>query len=109
MIEWLLNLFQDRTFGAQRDAQWKNVRTEHLKKFPECAVCGKVGKIIANNVHHCIPVHIDKSRELDIENNLITLCREDHYTFGHLKSWFSYEKDIKKISQEWREKIRNRP
>ena len=101
--------WQDRLFGSVRSSKWSKIRREHLAKFPECAVCGKKGKIVANNVHHCIPVHIDKSRELDIENNLITLCREDHFTFGHLKSWASYEKDIKNIAKEWREKIKTRP
>ena len=100
---------EDRTFGAARSPQWPKVRAEHLKKFPNCALCGSSKDL---NVHHVIPVHVDKSKEL-LFDNLITLCDNEskgcHIRFGHLFSYFSWNVAIKEDAKNWGEKIKNRP
>lgn len=71
---------------AKRSSKWPKVRSEHLKKNPECAVCGGTSKL---EVHHIIPIHIDSTLEL-YAGNLITLCESKkygincHLAVGHL-------------------------
>jgi hypothetical protein len=81
----------------KRSQKWAALRKEHLAKQPECQACGKSLNL---QVHHIIPLHIDKTRELD-PDNLITLCENVkssvfcHYTFGHLGiSWLKYDPNI---------------
>ena len=99
---WFLNRFK---FGA-RSAQWPKVRAEYLKTNPVCQVCGSSVK---PEVHHIIPVHIDPSKELELDN-LITLCdKYCHFIFGHLMNWRSYNPDIIKDAQLYYQKIKERP
>ena len=108
-IEWLQDTFQNRTLGARRSSEWREVRNKHIESHPECAVCGKEGKLLkANQVHHCIPFSVDQSKELE-PSNLITLCPEHHLTFGHLQWFGSHNPDIIKDAKIWRDKINNRP
>jgi 5-methylcytosine-specific restriction endonuclease McrA len=60
---------------ARRDRRWPRVRREHLKKEPRCRVCNGKRK---REVHHVVPVHIDRSLEL-APGNLITLCESKRY------------------------------
>ena len=106
MINFIRQFFQPR-FGG-RSPKWRKVRKAYLKKHPVCAVCSKTGKIISNEIHHIVPVNIDKSKELE-ESNFITLCREHHFLFGHFNSWYSFNKNVKKDAKEWKNKIKNRP
>lgn len=80
----------------QRSSGWSALRKRHLKKQPTCQACGKKSQLA---VHHIIPLHVDKSKELD-PTNLITLCENPHstfchYTFGHLGiSWWKYDPNV---------------
>ncbi len=110
MWQWLVNLFvrtEDRLFGAQRSSQWPRVRSEYLKKYPICEICGTKKDL---NVHHKIPVHVNQSQELN-PDNLITLCEGNgcHLRFGHLYNFRSFNSDIKTDAILWNKKIRNRP
>jgi hypothetical protein len=46
--------------------------------------------------------------ELD-RANLITLCRDHHFWFGHLGSWSSWNANVREDAAIWRAKIANRP
>jgi 5-methylcytosine-specific restriction endonuclease McrA len=106
MINFILNLFQ--RFGG-RNPKWREVRKIHLSIHNCCEVCGKKGSILNPlEVHHIVPVNMDKRLELDT-NNLITLCREHHLLFGHLNSWKSYNQEVKEDSKLWKNKIKSRP
>ena len=94
----------DTLFGSTRHKNWPKLRKEWLRGHPNCAVCDKPAK----TVHHKIPVHIDKSKELRIDN-LITLCSHCHLIFGHLKSFYSYNNNIDNDSLIWKLRIQNRP
>jgi hypothetical protein len=79
-----------------RSGGWNALRKRHLAKQPTCQACGKKSQLA---VHHIIPLHVDKTKELD-PTNLITLCENPHstfchYTFGHLGiSWLRYDPNI---------------
>lgn len=101
MINWFLNLFQNRTYGVARSSRWKTVRKEFLILHPTCAVCGTKKDL---EVHHKIPVFVDKMLELD-SKNLITLCSTHHLWVGHLGSWKSYNQTVVDDSIYWLGKI----
>lgn len=71
-----------------RSSQWPRVRREHLRKIPYCQACGGTEGL---EVHHVVPVHFDKTKELE-PSNLMTLCekRGCHFAFGHLYDWRGY-------------------
>lgn len=95
-----------KTYGSERSPRWRKVRQEFLEMNPCCAVCGR--KDLQSNVHHKIPFHIRPDLELE-EENLITLCRDHHFLFGHLMQWKSYNKDIIEDATAWNKKIKSRP
>ena len=106
MINWIISLFQ--RFGGGRSSKWRKIRAEYIKINPVCEVCGKKRTLFNSlEVHHVIPVSIDKTKELD-DNNLITFCREHHFLFGHLRYWKSYNKEAKQDTIIWRNKIKYR-
>lgn len=84
-----------------RSSHWPALRDQWLKDHPTCAACGCSKRL---QVHHKIPVHVNRSLELT-PANLITLCEhtEDpltkpdshcHLRFGHLGNWFNYNKNV---------------
>ncbi len=106
-IKWFFGLFFRKPvvkLSNKRSGKWRSVRKKHLLKQPNCAVCGKRSEV----VHHIIPFHIDRSKELDA-NNLITLCEDHHLLFGHLFCWSSHNSSVVEDARIWREKIANRP
>jgi 5-methylcytosine-specific restriction endonuclease McrA len=85
--------------------RWKKLRREHLQREPVCQACGRAGEL---EVHHIIPVSFDKHRQFD-PNNLITLCASPcHLTFGHLMCYHCYNKDVRKMTAEYRKAIEKR-
>jgi hypothetical protein len=73
--------------GVSRSTRWPLCRAEHLRLHPACAICGV--KVYVD-VHHKIPVHVNRDGELD-PGNLITLCDErasrHHFEVGHGGDW----------------------
>jgi len=100
------NLAEAKTIVAARSTKWRTVRNNFLEKNPKCAVCGSEENLIA---HHIIPVHIDKSKELD-ETNLMPLCQNKtmncHFIFGHLLNWTKHNPDVIKDSKIWETKLK---
>jgi hypothetical protein len=100
------NLAEAKTILHARSSKWRTVRNNFLEKNPYCAVCGSDENLIA---HHIIPVHIDKSKELD-ENNLMTLCQNKtmncHFIFGHLLNWTKSNPEVIKDSKIWQTKLK---
>lgn len=105
-MNWLLSFFrEDRTFGVQRSTLWPYARKQHLLEEPLCAVCGDSDDL---EVHHIIPVHVDKTKEVN-KGNLITLCRRDHIFVGHLGSFRSYNPTVRADAAVFLTKILNKP
>lgn len=109
MIDWLKNIFIDRTFGASRSRDWGLVRRLHLFEHPNCEVCDTNKNV---EVHHKKPVHLFPKEELN-PDNLISLCgwrkNDCHRIFGHLGSFSSYNSEIENDSKVWFNKIKQRP
>lgn len=84
--------------------QVHKAKAVHREANPCCIICGLKGDILTGrkcDVHHNIPVHIrpDLSRDPD---NFTTLCRYDHWLWGHLKNWRSYNPNIEETAEEVR-------
>lgn len=91
--------------GTQRSDKWPEVEKAFLKDNPHCGVC-KTDKDL--NVHHVRPFHLEPALELD-PSNLITLCRDHHFLFGHLLDWKSFNVSVVADASSWDSKIKNRP
>ena len=105
LLDFLRKFAYVGSLANPRSKMWKKVREEHLRKNPECAVCGRKENLVP---HHVVPVHEDPSLELDPEN-LITLCEGPafncHLFFGHLRNWSSSNPTVRKDAEEWRRRI----
>jgi len=94
----------------KRDPSWTAVSKQMIMDAGnKCSLCGKSENLIT---HHIIPVHIDKSLELN-PNNLIVLCENlthnCHFITGHLLSWRSYNSTVIDDVKYLHDKIMNRP
>lgn len=94
---------RQKTQRQKRSSLWPSVRKEHLRIHGACAVCGGKQKL---NVHHILPFHLDREKELDAEN-LITLCEGNstincHLRFGHWGNFAKkYNPDIREDATKW--------
>lgn len=104
----LLN--REPTLSVPRDPGWREIRNAFLiDNGSICAVCGKVKNL---NVHHIIPVHVDKTLELET-SNLIVLCENKtpmncHLGIGHLGNFKAYNPHVKEDAVFWKDRIKNR-
>jgi 5-methylcytosine-specific restriction endonuclease McrA len=92
-------------WGVSRSPKWDETRKTFLCDHPECAVCNTRKGL---EVHHELPFHIAPALELD-PTNLITLCRDHHFLFGHLLDWKSFNETVKLDARTWNSKILERP
>lgn len=93
-INLLRNKFRDIGVSAKRSDKWPTVEHHFREANPTCAACGSKERL---NVHHCIPFHLDPSKELD-PTNLITLCMSDkecHLHIGHGGSFKQYNPNVR--------------
>jgi 5-methylcytosine-specific restriction protein A len=83
---------QDVPFGGERSSKWPAVRNYFVKLHPACEACGTTESL---NVHHIIPFHERPELELDLAN-LITLCRDHHFSLGHFRNWSKYNPNVRR-------------
>lgn len=95
MFNWLRTAID--TFGAPRSGRWRTVREEHLRREPFCQACERVKDL---EVHHILPVHAG-GEELS-PANLVTLCRDCHYTIGHACDWRAWRPQVRDIADRIR-------
>ena len=88
---------------ADRSSHWKSVRNDHIRRFPECAACGK-GIDDGLYVHHIQPFHMKPELELD-SSNLITFCYEHHFGIGHFGNWKTFNPNCVKDAANIRESL----
>lgn len=70
-------------YEGERSSGWSKVRAAYVREHPTCEACGTIKDL---NVHHIKPFHLRPELELD-PDNLITLCRTDHFYVGHRGNW----------------------
>jgi len=94
-----------------RSSHWPKVRAEYLLTHGECAACGASGSGVDLEVHHVVPFHVDRAKELD-EANLITLCRKGghlgcacHLTFGHAGSYSRWNEHVREDAKLMRARL----
>lgn len=81
----------DKYKASIRGTLWRKVRNLHLKIEEYCQCCGRHKEL---EVHHIIPWHL--SHELRVDpSNLITLCRDCHFRFGHHSNWSDHNATIR--------------
>jgi hypothetical protein len=85
-----------------RSPHWPTVRKHHLQREPVCAVCGTKEDL---DVHHILSFHTHPELELE-DSNLITLCRHDHWVWGHLLDWKADDPDIRQHIAVFKERVR---
>jgi 5-methylcytosine-specific restriction protein A len=94
-INLIRHHFRDLSVSAKRSDKWPTVEKHFLQANPKCAVCDGTERL---NVHHCVPFHLDPTKELD-PTNLITLCmgeKECHLKIGHCGNFKLYNPNIRK-------------
>lgn len=101
----IVKLFGASEMEAARSPKWGKVRDEFLRAHRECVACGGVSSL---EVHHVVPFHLRRDLEL-VESNLVALCRDCHFYFGHLKDWSSWNDRVKTDAAAYRQKVRSRP
>jgi 5-methylcytosine-specific restriction protein A len=94
-----------RACGATRDPRWSGVERAWLKDHNTCACCRTKSDL---QVHHKVPFHLDRSKELDARN-LITFCRRCHLFVGHLGDWKAFNPHVEEDAVIWAKKFANRP
>lgn len=90
--------------GAKRSKYWRSVRADYMDENPLCEICNKDKKL---EVHHIIPFHVAPDLELR-HDNMITLCRKHHFTFGHIENWRITNPSVEADAAYWRTKFENR-
>jgi hypothetical protein len=107
LVSWLPLSWRPKKILAmsRRAGEWQRVRREHLEKEPACQACGRTKELI---VHHVTPVSFDPRQELN-PDNLITLCGTPcHIVFGHFFSYHCYNKNVRKMVDEYRKAMNKR-
>ena len=69
--------------ALRSDWRWRRTRNDFAARNPECAMCGMTTDI---EVHHIVPWQVDANLRY-AESNLVTLCRDDHFKYGHWRNW----------------------
>ena len=95
--------------GKDRSADWFQVRRGHLKRQPDCQVCGGRKKL---EVHHIIPFWVAPELELE-PDNLITLCdgrkyARCHYLFGHFGDYKKWNENVKQDASYFMKRIKEK-
>lgn len=98
-INLIRHAVRDIGISAKRSNKWPTVEKHFREAHPTCEACGSKKRL---NVHHCMPFHLDSSKELD-PTNLITLCmskNECHLHIGHGGSFKQYNPNVREDAAE---------
>ena len=87
-----------------RNSEWIKVRRIFLKTHRQCEFCGSRKR----DAHHILPAW--KYPEVELEpDNLMALCKQCHFVFGHLFNWKKYNIFLKQDLEIWRKKVKEAP
>lgn len=83
---------------TRRSPHWGPLRRKLITSVGQCSACGTAKRLEA---HHVVPFDLAPERELD-PFNLIVLCRDDHFTFGHFKNWRRWNPNVRQDVANYR-------
>ncbi len=78
----------------EHDYQWSKLAKTFIKTHNTCVLCTTLKNL---EVHHKKPWQLFPDLRYN-EKNLITLCRECHFRFGHCLNWKNYNDKIEELS-----------
>ncbi len=84
MLQKLIARYQGRS------PMWPAFRKAFMKDNPSCAACNSMKRL---QVHHIVPVSLNKDLELETFN-CITLCHRCHLTIGHFNDYRFYNRGV---------------
>jgi len=76
------------------EIEWRVARNIYIRDHNVCAMCGSVKKL---EVHHVKPYSKFPALRYD-QGNLITLCRECHFRFGHGRNFHKSNSEIRALA-----------
>ena len=73
----------------------RKAKNIYRKQHPSCEACGRTPKFYQkkNEVHRIQPEHAAPHLAEDPEN-MVTLCRHDHFWLGHCQSWTHWNANV---------------
>lgn len=83
------------------EIEWRRARSIYIRRHGLCAMCGAGKKL---EVHHVVPYSKSEALRYD-QTNLITLCRECHFRFGHGRNWHKSNPDIRNLCEKSKESL----
>lgn len=83
--------------------QWRKVRNAFVKEHPKCACCNIERELEA---HHVKPWHLFPDLRYEF-SNLITLCRDCHFRFGHGRNWKKWNPEVRTLCEEAQKNLDN--
>jgi len=88
-------------FILHSEIEWRRARSLYISGHQECAMCGEKKKL---EVHHVLSYARHPDLRYD-QGNLVTLCRECHFRFGHGRNWKTNNEGIRELCRLSRENL----
>lgn len=76
------------------EIEWRRARNIYYSGHPTCEMCGSPKK---PEVHHVLSYAKHPDYRYD-QSNLITLCHECHFRFGHGRNWRTNNRAIRELA-----------
>jgi 5-methylcytosine-specific restriction endonuclease McrA len=82
---------------------WNNFKRQFKMRYHplSCAICDSIDK---REFHHIKPFSEDHTLFTDL-GNIMILCRNCHFHYGHLGNWQNHNPDIKEKLQDYRKEV----
>lgn len=108
MLDFILSLFENRTFGALRSSEWSRASKAHRVEQPLCEF-GMHNPTMLNplNTHHIKDFSTYPELEME-KSNWINLCRFHHLYHAHLGAWRSICPTVREDARIYTEMVKNR-
>ena len=109
MLNWLLDFFDNRTFGAQRSSDWAKLSRDFIKKNGSLCRMGMHRPTLLNPLatHHIKSFHEFPALENE-PSNWVVLCWLHHFVHAHLKNYRKSNPDILAECDALNNKIMNK-
>jgi len=109
MIDFILDLFSERTFGAARSSGWAQASKAYRIEQPLC-IFGMHKPTLLNplNTHHLEDFSTHPEKEM-LKSNWANVCRFHHLHHCHLGDWKSICPTVREDAKAHTLQVKNRP